>query len=30
MFYSDQRKDLGPNAGVEGKVVVLSWEGSHD
>ena len=30
MFYSDQIKDLGPNAWVEGKVVVSSWEGSHD
>ena len=30
MFYSDQRKDIGLNAGVEGKVVVSSREGSHD
>ena len=30
MFYSDQRKDLRLNAGVEGKVVISSWEGSHD
>lgn len=30
MFYLDQRKDLGPNVGVEGKVVVSSREGSHD
>ena len=30
MFYSNQRKDMGPYARLEGKVAVLSREGGYD